>query len=454
MNNVFFWIKRGIKTKRWIFVGVIGIILILIGFNNLLNDLIYIEISKEYELLFILTGVVLILMAVLKLIRNIEENIKSSSSNIFLKASRSPNYIYDRRVLERGLKVVVIGGGTGLSVLLRGLKRFTSNITAIVTVADDGGGSGILREDLGMLPPGDIRNCILALADTEPIMEKLLQYRFEEGIYKDQNFGNLLIAAMNGISDSFEDAIKRINDIFAVAGKVLPVTVEDVTLYAKLENGVIIKGESQIPIKSKEWDSPIENVFIKPKKVKPLVEAKESIMDADVIILGPGSLYTSILPNLIVEDVTKIIKKSQATKVYVSNVMTQPGETDKYSVGDHVNSILKHTNARVIEYVYANNKKIPEEAFYKYQEEGAKPVEIREEDEVLFKNNEIKLIQDNFIEVKKGYVRHDALKLSEFILQMVINQRYSQDKMRFRELNSIMKKGKKFEKIEEQASEA
>jgi uncharacterized cofD-like protein len=338
--------------------------------------------------------------------------------------------------------VVVIGGGTGLSVLLRGLKKFTSNITAIVTVADDGGGSGKLREDLGMLPPGDIRNCILALADTEPIMEKLLQYRFKEGTYKGQNFGNLLIASMVGISDSFEDAIKRINDIFAVVGKVIPVTCEDVTLYGKLKNGKIIKGESQIPIKSKELDSPIESVFIKPKKVKPLLEAKEAIINADVIIFGPGSLYTSILPNLIVEDITKMINQSSAIKVYVSNVMTQPGETDDYSVGDHVKAILKHTNEKIIQYVYANNKRIPEEIFMKYKEEGAKPVSIKEEDKYFFKNFGIKLIQDNFIEVKKGYLRHDAFKLCDAILQMAIDKQYNDDKARFFELNSIMKKAR------------
>ncbi len=424
------------------FLGIVGIILTSVGINSLLDYLISEAIKIEYKLLLIILGIIFVFISICNIIKTITRILVNSGSRNFFRTSKNINHILDKSMLDRGLKVVVVGGGTGLSVLLRGLKTFTSNITAVVTVADDGGGSGKLREDLGMLPPGDIRNCILALADTEPIMEKLLQYRFEEGIYKDQSFGNLLIAAMNGISDSFEDAIKRINDIFAVAGKVLPVTIEDVTLYARLENGVIVKGESKIPIKSKELDSPIESVFIKPKKAKPLLEVKESIMEADVIILGPGSLYTSILPNLIVEDITKMIKRSSAIKVYVSNVMTQPGETDGYSVGDHVETILKHTNEDIIEYVYANNKKIPDDIYFKYKDEGAKAVDIREEDKEIFSKHGIHLVQRNFIEVKKGYVRHDALKLSEHILQMAIERKYSHDRIRFMELNSIMRKSK------------
>lgn len=440
--NIFFWLKPGIKIKRWIVSGMVGIILLMVGLTRVLNGVISKILNGRGSIFFIISGSVILFISIYGGIVRLNRLLEKPISNGGFIASKNINNLIDKNILDRGLKVVVIGGGTGLSVLLRGLKRFTSNITAIVTVADDGGGSGKLREDLGMLPPGDIRNCILALADTEPIMEKLFQYRFTDGIYKGQNFGNLLIAAMDGISDGFEDAIKRINDIFAVAGKVLPVTVEDVTLYARLENGNIIKGESQIPKKSKELGSPIESVFIKPRKAKPLVEAKESIIDADVIILGPGSLYTSILPNLVVDEITKMIKKSHAIKVYVSNVMTQPGETDKYTVGDHVNAILKHTSEEIIQYVYANNKKIPGESFAKYKEEGARPVEITGKDKELFKKYGINLIQDNFIEVKKGYVRHDAFKLSEEILAMVIEERYSKDRIRFMELNSIMKKSK------------
>ena len=232
-------------------------------------------------------------------------------------------------------KVVVIGGGTGLSTMLRGLKQYTSHITAIVTVGDDGGGSGKLREDLGMLPPGDIRNCILALADTEPLMEDLLQYRFTEGSLKGQCFGNLFLAAMAGISENFEDAVQKMSSVLAVKGKVLPVTLDDMKLVAELENGEIIEGESKIPSEVIVRKTRIKKLAIKPIDAKPLEEAIKAINNADVIIMGPGSLYTSIIPNLLVKGIPEAICKSPAKKVYISNVMTQPGETDGFKVSNH-----------------------------------------------------------------------------------------------------------------------
>ncbi|MFA5524198.1 MAG: gluconeogenesis factor YvcK family protein, partial [Tissierellales bacterium] len=261
---------------------------------------------------------------------------------------------YENKCLTKAPKVVVIGGGTGLSVFLRGLKEYTHDITAIVTVADDGGGSGILREDLGMLPPGDIRSCIIALANTEPAMEKLLQYRFKEGRLKGQSFGNLFIAAMNEIHGNFEKAIKEMSSVLAVTGKVLPMTLENVKLYARLEDEHIIEGESNISVKSCEYRSRIDSVYIKPEKVKPVEEAIMAIREADCIVLGPGSLYTSVIPNILVEDIANEICQSKATKVYISNVMTQPGETDNYGVLEHVNAIIKHSKDCIIDYVIAN----------------------------------------------------------------------------------------------------
>ncbi|RKD25250.1 conserved hypothetical protein, cofD-related [Caminicella sporogenes DSM 14501] len=433
--NIFFKFKLDTKLKKSLMLGIIGAIFTIFGLSLLMNVIIKIESKVGLIIGFIALGSGFIFLSVKNLFNHAKQNRNLSDLGLV-------NKIYDKNILSRGIKVVVIGGGTGLSVLLRGIKKFTSNITAIVTVADDGGGSGKLREDLGMLPPGDIRNCILALADTEPIMEKLLQYRFKEGTLKNQSFGNLLIAAMVGISDSFEHAIKRINQILAVAGKVLPVTTEDITLYAKLKNGQIIKGESQIPLKALENNSSIEKVFIKPKNVKPLEESIKAIKDADVIILGPGSLYTSIIPNLLVNDITKSIRKSSALKIYVSNLMTQPGETDNFTVGEHVKAILNHAGKNVIQYVYANNESIPNEIIEKYREEGAKPVELAQKDMEFFSKNKINVIENNYIEIKKGYLRHNAFQLSKDIVNLVIEKKYSHDKMRFLELNSIVKKVK------------
>jgi len=323
------------------------------------------------------------------------------------------------RVLTKGPRLVVIGGGTGLSVLLRGLKEFTSNITAIVTVADDGGGSGLLREDLGMLPPGDIRSCLLALANTEPSMEKLLQYRFKEGKLKGQNFGNLFIAAMNEIHGNFEIAIREMSNVLAVTGKVFPMTLEDVKLYAKLKDGTIIEGESNIPQKNKELRSKIDSVFIKPKKAYPLNEAIEAIKQADCIILGPGSLYTSVIPNLLVRGIVKHIEDSKALRVYIPNIMTQPGETDNYSVLNHVEAIIKHTKKNIVDCVITNIEEIHDETLKKYYEDGARPVIITDSEEKILKEMNIEIIKDKLVEVKKNYIRHDAIKLSEIIVGLV-----------------------------------
>ncbi len=441
--NILYLLKPGLKIKRWILTGVSGIVLIILGISSLVNPRVIIDISDIGLYLLILFGIVLWIFSFIKLVLNTVNIIYYSRVHGEPKDLNFIDEMYDKRLLSKGIKVVVIGGGTGLSVLLRGIKKFTSNITAIVTVADDGGGSGKIREDLGMLPPGDIRNCILALANTEPIMEKLLQYRFKEGVLKGQSFGNLLIAAMVGISNNFEHAIKRINDIFAVTGKVLPVTTEDITLYARLKNNQVIKGESDIPVKSLEAHSQIERVFIKPKKVKPLNESIDAILDADVIILGPGSLYTSIIPNLLVDDIVNTIDKSSAIKAYVANVMTQPGETDGYSVTEHLEAIKKHTNDKnLIEYLYINNEKIPEICLSKYKEEGARPVYLKDEDKYYLNESNINYMEDNFIEIKSGYVRHDATKLSKAIISTVIDKKYSHDRIRFMELMTIMKRAK------------
>ncbi len=326
--------------------------------------------------------------------------------------------IKNKGPMDLAPKVVVIGGGTGLSVLLRGLKKFTPEITAIVTVADDGGGSGILREDLGMLPPGDIRSCLLALANTEPTMEKLFQFRFKEGMLKGQSFGNLFIAAMNEIYGSFELAIKEASNVLAVTGKVLPMTLENVTLYAVLKNGQIVKGESKIPLKNKELGSRIDYIYMEPKASYPLDEAIDAIEKADVIVLGPGSLYTSVIPNLLVNNIVGTIYEAKAPKVYISNIMTQPGETDDYTVLDHVEAILKHSRDDFLDYVIVNTEEIPEDTLNKYIHDGSKPVLLGEKDEEYLNKKGISIIKDNLVEIKKKYIRHDSIKLSKILMNI------------------------------------
>lgn len=313
-------------------------------------------------------------------------------------------------------KVVVIGGGTGLSTMLRGLKQYTSHITAIVTVGDDGGGSGKLREDLGMLPPGDIRNCILALADTEPLMEDLLQYRFTEGSLKGQCFGNLFLAAMAGISENFEDAVQKMSSVLAVKGKVIPVTLDDMKLVAELENGEIIEGESKIPSEVIVRNTRIKKIAIKPIDAKPLEEAIKAINNADVIIMGPGSLYTSIIPNLLVKGIPEAICKSPAKKVYISNVMTQPGETDGFKVSNHLKVLMDYGVAENIDYVIANNGIIPPDIKEKYAKENAELVVLDYEN---ISNLNVNVIEADLIKITKRYVKHNAEKLAELIMKNI-----------------------------------
>ena len=316
--------------------------------------------------------------------------------------------------------IVALGGGTGLSILLRGLKEISNNITAVVTVADDGGGSGVLREDLGMLPPGDVRNCILALANKEPILQDLFQYRFVEGRLKGQNFGNLMIAAMVGISDSFEEAIKKISDIFAITGEVFPVSEEDIVLYAQLEDGAIVVGESNIPLEAVKRGFAIDRIWIEPKDARTYDVVAQRIKNADMIILGPGSLFTSVIPNLLVHDVVRAINRSEAPVFYISNIMTQPGETDGFSALNHLEALFKHTELERLDFLVVNSGYIDPLVAKRYERESAYPVFLDEADEVKINAMKIKVIRGDFVEEKKGYVRHDASAISQQLLSQIV----------------------------------
>ena len=335
---------------------------------------------------------------------------------LLLKINSVKSSLHGKGIIPGGPKVVAIGGGTGLSVLLRGLKKHTSNITAIVTVSDDGGGSGVLREDMGILPPGDIRNCIVALANTEPIMEQLMQYRFREGKLKGQSFGNLFIAAMNDIYGSFDAAVREVSSVLAVTGKVLPVTLEDVVLYAELEDGTIIRGESQIPIKQQALNKRIRKVFLEPGNCMPMPEALKEIQEADAVVFGPGSLYTSIIPNILVKNIAEAINSTKAMKIYVCNIMTQQGETIGYSLSEHIKAINCHGNRAPIDYAIANTGEIPQALLEKYKTEDASPVLI---DYDIIADMGIKVIEEDFVNIENGYLRHDYNKLAEQIFKLL-----------------------------------
>lgn len=315
---------------------------------------------------------------------------------------------------KREPRIAAIGGGHGLSAMLRGLKRYTKHITAIVTVADDGGGSGMLREDLGMLPPGDIRNCIMALANTEPTMERLLNYRFTEGSLSGQSFGNLFLAAMNGISGSFDEAVQRMGEVLAITGSVLPVTNQNVYLEAEFDNGSRTLGESKIFYAKKINDCRIRQVRLVPEHPQALQDSIDAIRQADIIVIGPGSLYTSIIPNFLVDGISEAIRSSGAVREYILNIMTQDGETDGYTGEDHVRALLEHAGGDVIDVCIANNAPVPEKWLAPYRQEGVGPIEVdRAEIEALG------VAVREFPLCRPGrYIRHDADALSRAILSV------------------------------------
>lgn len=315
------------------------------------------------------------------------------------------------------LKIVVVGGGTGLSTMLRGIKKYTENITAVVTVADDGGGSGILRDDLGILPPGDIRNCILALAETEPLMEKLLSYRFSEGSLAGQSFGNLFLAAMHGISGNFEEAVRKVSDVLRVKGTVLPVTLTDVHINAHLADGSVIMGECNISKGLKTGNKRIKRIELVPPNASILPDAFNAINESDIIVLGPGSIYTSIIPNLIVNGVTEAIMNAKAKVIYVCNIMSQPGESDAMTAYDHVQAIIDHSCRGIIDMCIVNTAPIPEKQVHNYNLENASAVTV---DEDRFVDSGIELVKGDFISVIDGrLVRHNYDKLAKTIFENI-----------------------------------
>ena len=271
-------------------------------------------------------------------------------------------------------RIACIGGGTGLSTMLRGLKKYSENITAIVAVTDDGGGSGVLRRELGILPPGDIRNCIQALADDENLMTRLLNYRFRDGSLAGQSFGNLLLAAMDGVSDSFDEAAARVGEVLAITGRVLPVTNDNVALLAELEDGSTVLGESHIQAVKERRNCRIKRVALNPRRARALDQCLAALEEADLIVMGPGSLYTSIIPNLLVEGVPETIMRSRAVKLYVCNIMTQPGETEGYTIRDHINALFTHAGGPIFDLCLVNSGALAPALVEKYAQAGAWPL--------------------------------------------------------------------------------
>ena len=407
------WLVPGLQVKRWFVLIFLGAVMMTLGV------LILIDIKPIFLIMEFIKKIALHAST-----EWLAFSILMFGAAVFFKGWEKTNLsildgkdnqtllesLYRRRKLNRGPKIVAIGGGTGLSMLLRGIKHITNNITAVVTVGDDGGSSGRLREEMGMLPPGDIRNCIAALADDEDLITKLFQYRFKSGEgLEGHSFGNLFLTALCAITGDLVRAVKESSNVLSIRGRVLPSTLDDMKLVAEMDDGRIIHGESNIP----EAHGRIKKLYTDPADCKALSDVINAIKDADLIILGPGSLYTSVIPNLIVKDIAYEIAKSTAKKIYVCNIMTQPGETDGYTVSDHIKALIQHAGSKDIIDTVLVNDSLPHNLAQKYQQSGSFPVKIDIENikKLGVKLCSKKLIEDN----KEGLVRHSSHRVARAV---------------------------------------
>jgi len=417
------WLYPNLGVKRYFLLAVFGIFLVTGGLTVMSygETLGYLE-AQFREIIYMLTGkemisvvpagILICFAGVIAIYLGLKKMLKSVITVLLPgNEDRVVDVMYARRQLKRGPKIVVIGGGTGLSALLKGLKEYTSNLTAIVTVGDDGGSSGRLRRELGILPPGDVRNCLVALAEKEDIMEDLFSYRFENGTLSGHNLGNLFLAGLAGRFGDFQKGIEHIGKVFALKGEVYPSTLSPVTLEAYFEDGRSINGETAI----RTTPGKIKNLRVSPSNCEPLPGALKAIKEADLIVLGPGSLYTSVLPNLLVKGLRDEIAKAKAPCVYVCNIMTESGETDDFTVSDHLKVIIQHGGKDIVDVVLAAKEVIPHEVLERYLVEGANVVST---DRDSVENLGISYHESTFY-TGGEVVRHNPDKLAKELLRML-----------------------------------
>jgi uncharacterized cofD-like protein len=412
------WLLPGLGVKRWLLLAIVGTALFVNGLSRYLTDAgdtlrinemvdsIVAEFFAPVYLSWVFMGVGALLAAfgIWRWLTAIVSAVRPPGSNRMLDA------VIQRR-LQQGYRIVAVGGGTGLATMLRGLKKVTTNLTAVVTVTDDGGSSGRLQKELGVLPPGDVRNCLVALADDEALVTELFRYRFAEGEgLSGHSFGNLFLAALTGITGNFDQAVKVSSRVLNVTGRVLPSTLATARLCAEMTDGTIVEGESRISAAGKT----VARVFLDPPLARPLEDAIAAIREADAIVLGPGSLYTSIMPNLLVDRIAREIEASSAVKIYVCNVMTQPGETDGYSASDHVRALLRGADAKLCDVVIVNDQ-LPRKLREVYAEEGQAPVLA---DDAELRTLGVRVVRASVISETQT-VRHDPDRLAAVVVSII-----------------------------------
>lgn len=446
MNGFLHWFKSSNKMKRWMFLILIGIILSCYGMAEIivLKEISFQEVGKIIAI-FVAGFVSIVIGLIFLNKRTLEVLIESTDERMENKKNVNINsLIFNKTVYDKGPNIVVIGGGTGLNTVLAGLKNYTSNLTAIVTVSDYGEEKTNSRKELQTLPLDDIKNSIISLSREDEQVEKLFNYEFKQGKLKGLDFSDIYFLAMKEVNGNFEDSIIKSNQVVNMVGKVIPVTLDEMKIIAELANGYIVEEKSRIPEVVSDKITKINRITISPSNCRPAPGVVEAIKNADCIVIGPGSLYTNVIPNLLVNGVTKAIKESSAIKVYISNIMTEPGQTDNYSVADHLNAIIEHCGQGVVDYCIYDTGEIIPEFIKKYNLEGQDLVE-----QSIDKVKGIKFLQRNLSMIYGEHIRHDPNLVATSIIELICDDLKYQDKQndpQYLMLNTKLREEKRINK--------
>lgn len=451
MKGFFKWFQSNAKMKRWMLVILLGIILTCYGISKItiFNELTILQVLKivisfVVGFTLIILGLVFSQKRVLELlIEDTDDRIQSGKENVNTKS-----LIFNKKVYQEGPNVVVIGGGAGLNYVIKGMKTYTNNITAIVTVSDYGKVSSFSRKELNLKPIEDIKEGIVSLANQEETMKNLMEYQFTTGKLKDLSFGDIYIAAMQGISKDFSEAIVKTSEVLEITGKVLPVTLEEVKICAELDDGTVVEEKEKIPEVVADKVTKINRMFLSPNNCKAAPGVLEAIEKADAIIIGPGSLYTNVIPNLLVKNVASTIKNSKAIKIYVSNIMTDPGQTDDYSLTDHLDAIIEHAGKEMIDYCIYDTGEVVPEYIKKYNRQGA---DLVQQDITKARTKGVKLLQKNLSIIENDTIRHNPDAIAEAIIEIICDDLKFQDKQNdpsYLRLTSKLKQGREKGKVE------
>lgn len=447
MNGLMQWFKSSNKMKRWMFLILVGILLACYGLAEILvmKEISFQEVGKVV-VIFVLGFISIVLGLIFLNKRTLEVLIESTDERMENKKNVNvKSLIFNKTIYDQGPNIVVIGGGTGLNTVLSGLKNYTSNLTAIVTISDYGEGSTNSRKALEMLPLEDVKDSIVSLASKEGEIDKLFNYEFTKGALKGFSFSDIYFSAMKEINGNFEDSIIKSNEVLNMIGKVIPVTLDEMKIVAELENGYMVEEKSRIAEVVSEKITKINRILLNPSNCKAAPGVVEAIKEADCIIIGPGSLYTNVIPNLLVNGVAKAIKESPAIKVYISNIMTEPGQTDNYSVSDHLNAIIAHCGNGIVDYCIYDTGEIIPEFIKKYNIEGQDLVE-----QEIEKVRGIKFLQRNLSMVADGHIRHDPTLVASSIIELICDDLKYQDKQndpQYLMLNTKLREEKRIGKI-------